>query len=273
MSKFFCKTVALASALLLLSACGQKTSESVTNTKSSAEKVAEKQKNSSTGTSRSEKTTTTISSTTTKSQTTTTPASSTNKADTISDLNPQAISQGDYTSLAGTWKNDLGETLVFSSTALLTENLTLTYHSYKDNILSFSINPTDAPTGGAALTIIPAGVKSPGGLTFQEDVITSGQSLVAENHPFYRVSNAQEPLPFFPEAEKGDVEVTSGYLHLTEDTPVYAKPDKSFGPVMTYPKGESVFWDKYFSENGEFWYSYVTYEGVRYYISYTDVSH
>ncbi|MET3557033.1 hypothetical protein ABID29_000142 [Streptococcus rupicaprae] len=273
MFKMFHKTVTLFSALLLLSACGSKAAEPVTSTKSSAEKVAEKQQPSTTTTSSSEGSKTSASSSTTKSQTAITKPSTTDTSASNSNLDPQAISQGDFTSLAGTWKNDLGETLVFSPDALLTENTTLTYQSLKDNVLYFSINPTNAPTGGAALTMIPAGVKSPGGLTFQQDVITSGQSLVAENHPFYRVSSAQEPLPFFPEEDKGSVEVTSGYLNLIEDTPVYAKPDKSMGPVMTYPKGESVFWDKYFSENGEFWYSYVTYEGVRYYISYTDVSH
>ncbi|NKZ19578.1 hypothetical protein HF992_01700 [Streptococcus ovuberis] len=150
--------------------------------------------------------------------------------------------------------------------------MTITYQSLKDNLISFSINPTNAPTGGGVLTIIPAGTKSPGGLTFQEDVMTAGQSLSAESHPFSRISDDQAPLPFFPEEDKESVEVTSGYLNLTKDTPVFAKPDKSMEPVMTYPKGESVFWDKYFSENGEFWYSYVTYDGVRYYISYTDVS-
>lgn len=76
-------------------------------------------------------------------------------------------------------------------------------------------------------------------------------------------------------AQGGVTQVDSGTLELTQDTPVYAEPDKNSAVIFTQPKGE-LNWDSYSSENGEFWYSFVLPGeggGTRYYIAYSDVGH
>ena len=70
----------------------------------------------------------------------------------------------------------------------------------------------------------------------------------------------------------GSAIVTTGKLDLDKTVPVYASSDKNIGVVYSYPEG-SVYFDKYFNENGEWWYSYVSYDGTRYYIAYSDVGH
>lgn len=276
MSNSLFKALPLVATLFLLGACGpqkntNKAAPQNRTTKTSAEKVVEKQnKSNSTSASKSQKSSTKTSDQTTSSSKKETEPSKTltEKPDKKSNLNSEAISQGDYSSLAGTWQNDLGETFVFTPTGLVTENRSMQYTGYKDEIVYFNIYPTNSPTGGAALMVIPKGVQTPGGAYYNQDALTAGQSLSSENHPFYRVSDSQIPKPF----DENRTASTSGYAYLEKDTPVYATPDKSTEPVMTYPKGETVYWDKYISENGETWYSYVTYAGERYYIAHSDTT-
>lgn len=274
MSKYFFKYLTLASSLLILAACGPSSDDTAPKkSKSQAEQAVQHLEKKTPP--KSEQTTTTSQTTTVNTTTT----SSTSKADkassksqTASNIDAQSIIAGDYSSLAGTWKNALGETLVFTKDGLVTTDMIISFSSYQDNKLYFSIANPNSLTGGGALVIIPAGTLSPGGIQFGKDVMTAGQSLASEDDPFYKVSDSQTPLPYRPESNsgRGSGDSLSGYLNLYQDTPVYARPDRTTEPVITYPKGESVYWDKYISENGEYWYSYVTYAGERYYIAHAD---
>ncbi|GGE24368.1 hypothetical protein [Streptococcus himalayensis] len=75
------------------------------------------------------------------------------------------------------------------------------------------------------------------------------------------------------ETGKGGYEAKDGgTLPLFEDTPVYTAMDKGKSAGFTLPVGE-VNWDQYMQGNGDYWYSYVGNDGVRYYIAYSDVGH
>ena len=75
-------------------------------------------------------------------------------------LDIQAIQNGDYSSLKGTWVDGTGHTLIFDDNGLVDENFVMNLSSFKENkgTLIGGYGPKNSPVGGAAVYIIPGGV-------------------------------------------------------------------------------------------------------------------
>lgn len=75
-------------------------------------------------------------------------------------LDIQAIQNGDYSSLKGTWVDGTGHTFVFDDKGLVDENYEMKLSSFKENkgTLIGGYGPKNSPVGGAAVYIIPGGV-------------------------------------------------------------------------------------------------------------------
>ncbi|MGT2785577.1 DUF6287 domain-containing protein [Streptococcus merionis] len=269
------KSLALLSTLFIITACsnGKQNTESsstsvskssqTTTTKSTSTKntsssqkkseVASSSAKSASGSSSSSKASSSSSSANTPSSSETKPAAST----TAFDL--KAIEAGDFSSVAGTWKNDDGMTFVLNKSGLVSKTSSLTFLSNQNGVLHF--NMASSYGGGAAFMIVPKGASAPGGTTYLEDALVAGQSATDEDHPFYKVSSSttlvEEPA-------------SPSSVYLAVDTNVYVQPDRSAEVAFTYPAGNTVNWDRFFESNGENWYSYVSHEGIRYYIPHSD---
>ena len=72
----------------------------------------------------------------------------------------QAIQNGDYSTLKGTWVDGTGHTLIFDDNGLLDENheMKLSYFKEYKGTLIGGYGPKNSPVGGAAVYIIPGGV-------------------------------------------------------------------------------------------------------------------
>ena len=75
-------------------------------------------------------------------------------------LNLQAIQNGDYSSLKGTWVDGTGHTFIFDEKGLVDENyeMKLSYFKEYKGTLIGGYGPKNSPVGGAAVYIIPGGV-------------------------------------------------------------------------------------------------------------------
>ena len=75
-------------------------------------------------------------------------------------LDIQAIQNGDYSSLKGTWVDGTGHTLIFDDNGLVDENYEMKLSSFKENKGSLigGYGPKNSPVGRAAVYIIPGGV-------------------------------------------------------------------------------------------------------------------
>lgn len=75
-------------------------------------------------------------------------------------LDIQAIQNGDYSSLKGTWVDGTGHTFTFDEKGLVDENYEMKLSYFKENkgTLIGGYGPKNSPVGGAAVYIIPGGV-------------------------------------------------------------------------------------------------------------------
>lgn len=75
-------------------------------------------------------------------------------------LDIQAIQNGDYSSLKGTWVDGTGHTLIFDNNGLVDDNYEMKLSTFKENkgTLIGGYGPKNSPVGGAAVYIIPGGV-------------------------------------------------------------------------------------------------------------------
>ena len=75
-------------------------------------------------------------------------------------LDIQAIKNGDYTTLKGTWVDGTGHTFIFDDKGLVDENyeMKLSYFKEHKGTLIGGYGPKNLPVGGAAVYIIPGGV-------------------------------------------------------------------------------------------------------------------
>ena len=75
-------------------------------------------------------------------------------------LDLQAIQNGDYSSLKGTWVDGTGHTFIFDEKGLVDENyeMKLSYFKEHKGTLIGGYGPKNSPVGGAAVYIIPGGV-------------------------------------------------------------------------------------------------------------------
>ena len=106
-------------------------------------------------------------------------------------LNLQAIQNGDYTTLKGTWANHLGYTLTFDENGLVSDNETVDFSRLKDEngILRVGIQPKTPGPGGAVLAFIPAGATFPYSTSdpsqIDSDRLWVGQSIANDPASFY----------------------------------------------------------------------------------------
>ena len=75
-------------------------------------------------------------------------------------LDIQAIQNGDYSSLKGTWVDGTGHTFIFDDNGLVDENyeMKLSYFKEYNGTLIGGYGPKNSPVGGAAVYIIPGGI-------------------------------------------------------------------------------------------------------------------
>lgn len=75
-------------------------------------------------------------------------------------LDIQAIQNGDYSNLKGTWINGTGHTFIFDDNGLVDENYIMKLSTFKENkgTLIGGYSPKNLPFGGATVYIIPGGV-------------------------------------------------------------------------------------------------------------------
>ena len=100
-----------------------------------------------------------------------------------------AIDHGDFSSIAGAWQNDRGETYIFNKAGLVSPHEQVArYAEEGDKGYSYGIIGKGKAHGGAALQILPKGKKSAmGGSTYDRDALVVEQSVSEESHPFYKV--------------------------------------------------------------------------------------
>ena len=119
-------------------------------------------------------------------------------APTTSGMDVNALANGDFSSIAGTWQDDLGNQLVFDANGLVS-------HTYRGNESSdCTLTNSQVHEGrfgaflgyksgndGASFTAIPKGAPLPDtGNENPKERILVGQDLTyASQHPYYRVAN------------------------------------------------------------------------------------
>ncbi|CAM4215333.1 hypothetical protein AT575_05460 [Streptococcus penaeicida] len=103
-----------------------------------------------------------------------------------------SLQKQDYSPIAGTWKNDLGEVLIIAADGSFTRDYKQTDDTVtraQDKIGNGYIHENCylASITGAGLLVTPAGVKNAHiGTVYNQDSITMGQSIEADKHPFFK---------------------------------------------------------------------------------------
>ena len=89
-------------------------------------------------------------------------SSSDSKSNKETGMDINAIQNGDFSSLEGTWENGRGDTIVFSKDRVTQSGTTITlkFGEVKDGILK-EYSSSGGPVGGSQLFMIPAGVSIP----------------------------------------------------------------------------------------------------------------
>ena len=117
---------------------------------------------------------------------------------TTSGIDANALANGDFSSIAGTWQDDLGNQLVFDANGLLS-------HTYRGNESSDYVLTNSQVYEGkfgaflthksgnevASFTAIPKGVPLPdtGNESPKERILVGQDFTYASQHPYYRVAN------------------------------------------------------------------------------------
>ena len=130
------------------------------------------------------------------SNTPTTPA--TPVAPTTSGMDVNALANGDFSSIAGTWQDDLGNQLVFDANGLLS-------HTYRGNeSIDYTLTNSQVYEGKfgaflthksgnevASFTAIPKGARlyDTGSGNPKERILVGQDFTYASQHPYYRVAN------------------------------------------------------------------------------------
>lgn len=106
-------------------------------------------------------------------------------------LDIQAIKNGDYTTLKGTWVNRLGYTLIFDENGLVSNTETIEFSRLKEenSFLRVGVQPKTSGPGGYVLAIIPAGVtlsySTSDPSQIDRDRLWAGQSIADNPADFY----------------------------------------------------------------------------------------
>ena len=119
-------------------------------------------------------------------------------APTISGMDVNALANGDFSSIAGTWQDDLGNQLVFDANGLVSHtyrgkessDYTLTNSQvYEDKFGAFLTHKSGNEV--ASFTAIPKGARlyDTGSENPKERILVGQDFTYASQHPYYRVAN------------------------------------------------------------------------------------
>ena len=131
------------------------------------------------------------------SNTPTTPANPV--APVASGIDANALANGDFSSIAGTWQDDLGNQLVFDANGLVTlqrnNGETLNHNAIYNGHVEGDKFRADFGYNGAGssdpLFVVPVGVALPlnGAPAPKEQIMLGSDAISSAQHPYYRVAN------------------------------------------------------------------------------------
>ena len=120
-------------------------------------------------------------------------------APTISGMDVNALANGDFSSIAGTWQDDLGNQLVFDANGLVTlqrnNGETLNHNAIYNGHVEGDKFRADFGYNGAGssdpLFAVPVGVALPlnGAPAPKEQIMLGSDAISSAQHPYYRVAN------------------------------------------------------------------------------------
>ncbi|MBM7642296.1 SH3 domain-containing protein [Streptococcus loxodontisalivarius] len=191
-------------------------------------------------------------------------------------MDPTAISNGDYTSLTGTWENSAGLTIIFDSKGMVSPAKNkISSVAYKDGyaraILTNSSGASDAYRDGAGIWFYPAGVANVVNNSKQDqDSIVIASNISTEDDPYFKVSTATS-LTDSGETDSSsssdsNVKESSGTYTLTASADVKNSPDTSAKTVATYSAGQTINYDQIVTSGKKQWLSYLSTTGERRYV-------
>ena len=118
---------------------------------------------------------------------------------TTSGIDVNALANGDFSSIAGTWQDDLGNQLVFDANGLVTlqrnNGETLNHNVIYNGHVEGDKFRADFGYNGAGssdpLFAVPVGVALPlnGAPTPKEQIMLGSDAISSAQHPYYRVAN------------------------------------------------------------------------------------
>lgn len=131
-------------------------------------------------------------------------SSSDSKSNKETGMDINAIQNGDFSSIAGTWKNGKGYTMTFDKNGLVsdTEKVAIEYGKITDGFFKAGLVPKEVGSGGGMVAFLPKGVALTGSVTSSpnekaddqsdksKDRIWSGQSIYGttdDSYFFYKV--------------------------------------------------------------------------------------
>jgi len=118
---------------------------------------------------------------------------------TTSGIDVNALANGDFSSIAGTWQDDLGNQLVFDANGLVTlqrnNGETLNHNAIYNGHVEGDKFRADFGYNGAGssdpLFVVPVGVALPlnGVPAPKEQIMLGSDAISSAQHPYYRVAN------------------------------------------------------------------------------------
>ena len=118
---------------------------------------------------------------------------------TTSGIDVNALANGDFSSIAGTWQDDLGNRLVFDANGLVTlqrnNGETLNHNAIYNGHVEGDKFRADFGYNGAGssdpLFVVPVGVALPlnGAPAPKEQIMLGSDAISSAQHPYYRVAN------------------------------------------------------------------------------------
>ena len=118
---------------------------------------------------------------------------------TTSGMDVNALANGDFSSIAGTWQDDLGNQLVFDANGLVTlqrnNGETLNHNVIYNGHVEGDKFRADFGYNGAGssdpLFVVPVGVALPlnGAPAPKEQIMLGSDAISSAQHPYYRVAN------------------------------------------------------------------------------------
>ena len=118
---------------------------------------------------------------------------------TTSGIDVNALANGDFSSIAGTWQDDLGNQLVFDANGLVTlqrnNGETLNHNVIYNGHVEGDKFRADFGYNGAGssdpLFVVPVGVALPlnGAPAPKEQIMLGSDAISSAQHPYYRVAN------------------------------------------------------------------------------------